>query len=104
MSVSEQMSQKIHEYLKDMGLTALSREKKAFFYKPTSDHCQERELIVASLLSESYGGGDGEGWQRNMEGEKVDTSLEVSCQKPFKAGIIIGKVFGFSFLMYNVHN
>lgn len=50
VSVSEQMSQKIHEYLKDMGLTALSREKKAFFYKPTSDHCQERELIVASLL------------------------------------------------------
>ena len=29
VSVSEQMSQKIHKYLKDMGLTALSSEKKA---------------------------------------------------------------------------
>jgi len=31
VSVSEQMSQKIHKYLKDMGLTALSSEKKDFF-------------------------------------------------------------------------
>ena len=31
VSVSEQMSQKIHKYLKDMGLTALSSEKKEFF-------------------------------------------------------------------------
>lgn len=30
-------------------MNCLSREK-AFFNKPTSDHCQERELIVASLL------------------------------------------------------
>ena len=92
VSVSEQMSQKIHEYLKDMGLIALSREKKAFFYKPTSDHCQERELIVASLVRVLLWWW---GWKGVARMWRVRRWIQAwtSVVKTFRNGIIVGKVF-----------
>lgn len=87
VSVSEQMSQKIHKISQDMGPSCPGRERKLFYKRFRS--LPGRELIVASLLRVIWwwwGGG------KNMEGEKVDTSLK-SVVKPFKAGIIIGKVF-----------
>ena len=80
MSVSEQVSQKIHERLKDMGLTALSSEKKASL-RGQLQNIAKKENCVRSIIGKSppmlVGLGRG---SKNVEGKKVDSSLEVSCE------------------------
>ena len=80
VSVSEQVSQKIHERLKDMGLTALSSEKKASL-RGQLQNIAKKENCVRSIIGKSpsmlVGLGRG---SKNVEGKKVDSSLEVSCE------------------------
>lgn len=85
VSVSEQVSQKIHERLKDMGLTALSSEKKASL-RGQLQNIAKKENRVRNIIGKSPPvvvglgrGGKGRG-SKNVEGNKVDWSLEVSCE------------------------
>lgn len=85
VSVSEQVSQKIHERLKDMGLTALSSEKKACL-RGQLQNIAKKENRVRNIVGKSPPvvvglgrGGKGRG-SKNVEGKKVDWSLEVSCE------------------------
>ena len=52
VSVSEQVSQKIHERLKDMGLTALSSEKKASL----RNYVLKMSTLSTQIVLQSLGG------------------------------------------------
>lgn len=80
VNVSEQVSQKIHERLKDMGLTALSSEKKASL-RGQLRNIAKKENRVRSIIGKSPPMVVGlERGGKNVEGKKVDSSLEVSCE------------------------
>lgn len=50
MSISKQVSQEIHEGLKDIGLTALSSEKTASLIGQLRNIAKKENCVVASLV------------------------------------------------------
>lgn len=76
MSISKQVSQEIHEGLKDIGLTALSSEKTASLIGQLRNIAKKENCVVASLVRVPMvvvvmG---------NSNVEKVDLTLEISYE------------------------